>query len=259
MSKNYILKITLLCALFVLFYCKDKPEKLIKEIESPRAGVILSFDDAYVDDWYATNQELKKYNWKGTFLVCKINTLKYLEIKKLQELQREGHEIAGHGLHHYNAATFLKNHSINDYLHEEINPMINLMNFYGFKTTSFAYPYGARTKQLDTVLLKKFKIIRGRAFCEESASQQNSYYDHSKLVFSFSIDDTHDHFNLTHLLNLLEYAKKNDKILILNSHKTLKNITGDFQTKNATLEFICKYIQNNNMKFYTLSDLDNLK
>jgi peptidoglycan/xylan/chitin deacetylase (PgdA/CDA1 family) len=258
MSKNSILKFILLCALFILFYCEEIPEKIIEEIEPPKAGVILSFDDAYIDEWYDTDQVLKKYNWKGTFFVCKINTLKHSKIKKLQELQKEGHEIAGHGLQHYNAATFLKDHTINDYLHEEISPMIDLMNFYGFNITSFAYPYGARTKQLDTVLLKKFKIIRGRAFCEESASTQNSYYDHSKLVFSFSVDDTHEHFNTAHLLSLLEYAKKNDKILILNSHKTVKNVTGDFQTKNATLEFICKYIKRNNMKFYTVSDLDNL-
>ena len=85
------------------------------------------------------------------------------------------------------------------------------------------------------------KISRGTAFCEEVANKQGCYYNNSNLVFSFSIDDTHNHFNIPHLLQLLEYAKKNNKILILNSHKTVDKVSGDYQTKNATLEYICKY------------------
>ncbi len=257
MRENSILKIILLYTFFVLISCnEDIPEKIIEEFESPKAGVILSFDDAYVDEWYKTNQILKKYDWKATFFVCKINTLKHAEIRKLLDLQNQGHEIGGHGLNHYNAATFLNDHTIEEYLEDEINPMMRLMNFYGLKVSTFAYPYGARSKTLDTVLLKKFKIIRGRAFCEENAASQNSYYNHSKLIFSFSIDDTHEHFNISHLLSLLDYAKQNNKILILNSHKTVNNATADYQTKNATLELICQYIKRNNMNFYTVSDLE---
>lgn len=252
---KYILKTVLLCILFLLFSCeKDKP--LVKPY---RAGVILSFDDAYVNEWFATNQKLKKYSWKGTFCVSKINTLRHYQILKLQELQKEGHEIAGHTLNHINAADFLRVNTIDEYIHQEINPMLNLMNFYGLKVTSFAYPYGGRTRKLDSALLDKFKIIRGRAFCEENAAKQGCYFNESNLVFSFSIDDTHNHFTIPHLLELLDYAKKHDKILILNSHKTVENVTGDYQTKNETLELICKYIKRNNMKFYTLSDLNTLE
>ncbi len=257
MMKNWILKTVLLCAFFILFSCEK--EKTKPEIKVYRAGVILSFDDAYVDEWFDTDQKLKKYSWKATFCVCKINTLRHYEIKKLLELQKEGHEIAGHGLHHYHAEKFVKKYGINEYFKQEINPMLSLMHFYGFKVTSFVYPYGGRNKELDAALLNKFKIVRGRAFCEEVASKQGCYFNHSKMVYSFSIDDTHNHFNIPHLLKLLDYAKNNDKILILNSHKTVENVTADYQTKNATLELICKYIKRNNMKFYTLSDLDNLK
>lgn len=257
--KNSILKTLLLCAFFISFSCENEEPKPKPKVKPSIAGVVLSFDDAYVNEWFATNQELKKYSWKGTFFVSKINTLKQHQIQKLLELQKEGHEIAGHGLNHYNAADFIRVHTISEYMRQEINPMLDLMNFYGLKVTSFAYPYGGRTKKLDAALLKKFKIIRGRAFCEEVANKQGCYYNNSNLVFSFSIDDTHNHFNLPHLLELLDYAKKNNKILILNSHKTVKKVTGDYQTKNETLAFICQYVKRNNMRFYTLSDLDKLK
>ena len=257
--KNSILKTLLLCAFFISFSCENEEPKPKPKVKPSIAGVILSFDDAYVNEWFATHQELKHYSWKGTFFVSKINTLKQHQIQKLLELQKEGHEIAGHGLNHYNAADFIRVHTISEYMRQEINPMLDLMNFYGLKVTSFAYPYGGRTKKLDAALLKKFKIIRGRVFCEEVANKQGCYYNNSNLVFSFSIDDTHNHFNLPHLLELLDYAKKNNKILILNSHKTVKKVTGDYQTKNETLAFICQYVKRNNMQFYTLSDLDKLK
>jgi peptidoglycan/xylan/chitin deacetylase (PgdA/CDA1 family) len=253
--KKYFLITQLLCAFLILQSCeKEKPE-----IKPYRAGVILSFDDDYINEWYATNQKLKKYSWKGTFCVCKINRLKHYQILKLLELQKEGHEIAGHTLNHINAVDYIRVHTINEYMHQEIDPMLKLMNFYGLKVTSFAYPYGARNEKLDAALLQKFKIIRGRAFCEENAAKQGCYFNESNLVYSFSIDDTHNHFNIPHLLKLLDYAKKNDKILILNSHKTVENVTGDYQTKDATLEYICKYIKRNHMRFYTLSDLDKLE
>ena len=252
--KKSFLKPLLFCAFYLLFSCNNETSKPTKKPH--KAGVILSFDDAYVNEWFATDQKLKKYGWKGTFFVCKINTLRHYQIQKLLKLQKEGHEIAGHTLNHINAVDFLKIHSINKYMNQEIDPMLKLMKFYGLNVSSFAYPYGGRTQALDAALLKKFKIIRGRAFCEKNASKQGCYFNNSNLVFSFSIDDTHNHFNIPHLLKLLEYAKKNHKILILNSHKTADIITGDYQTKNATLEFICQYIKKNNMNFYTISDLN---
>jgi peptidoglycan-N-acetylglucosamine deacetylase len=170
-----------------------------------------------------------------------------------------GHEIAGHTYNHVNAVDYLRVYTLREYLNNEIDPMLRLMNFYCLDVSTFAYPYGGRNKKLDAALLKKFKIIRGRAFCEHVAKKQGCYYDNSNLVFSFSIDDTHNHFNIPHLLQLLEYAKKNNKILILNSHKTVDKVSGDYQTKNATLEYICKYIKSNNMNFYTVSDLEKLQ
>jgi peptidoglycan/xylan/chitin deacetylase (PgdA/CDA1 family) len=246
----------LLCTFFILFSCKNEFKKPI--IKPNIAGVVLSFDDAYINEWFDTNQELKQYGWKGTFFVCKINTLDLSEIKKLLQLQKEGHEIAGHSFLHYNAVDFLATHTVDQYINQEIDPMMDLMQFYGFKVTSFAYPYGGRTRKLDTALLKKFRIVRGRAFCAKSPSKQSCFLNKSRLVFSFSIDDTHNHFNIPYLLKLLNYAKKNNKILILNSHKTVKNATADYQTTNKTLAFICKYIRRNNMKFYTLSELSHV-
>lgn len=251
--KNTILKNIFLCVFFILLCSKSNATKSV--LNSSSAGVVLSFDDDYVSEWFRTNQKLKPYLWKATFCVSKINTLTVGEINQLRELQGEGNEIAGHSFNHYDAVDFICDRSINEYMKQEINPMMDLMQFYGFKVSSFVYPFGSRNKKLDSALSKKFNIIRGRAFCEINPKKQSCFYANSKLVFSFSIDDTHNHFDIPYLLKLLDYAKKNNKILILNSHKTVNKVTGNYQTKEQTLEIICKYIQKNKMKFYTLSDL----
>ncbi len=39
-------------------------------------GIVLSFDDNYIDDWYYTDKRLRDYNWKATFFVCKYDQYK---------------------------------------------------------------------------------------------------------------------------------------------------------------------------------------
>lgn len=249
---------TVLFLLFLsLFSCENKKPKPIAK-PAYRAGVILSFDDAYVDEWSEADQALRKYSWKATFNVCRIDSIGAPEIKTLLEMQKYGHEIAGHGYHHYNAVKFSQQFGVKEYMKQEIDPMIISMKKKGFNVTSFAYPYGERSDSLDQALSPLFKIIRGRAFGGEIPEKQDSYFNNSKIVFAFDIDNSHIHFSIPYLLELLDYAKKHNKILILCGHKPVKEITENYQTKIETLEFICKYMKLNSLKFYRLSDLDNL-
>ncbi|WP_286971733.1 polysaccharide deacetylase family protein [Flavobacterium sp. UBA4854] len=247
--------------LFLLFLTLLSCEGKKTQTESKpayKAGVILSFDDAYVDEWSEADQVLRKYSWKATFNVCRIDSIGAPEIKTLLEMQKYGHEIAGHGYHHYNAVKFTKKYSVKEYLKQEIDPMIVSMKKKGFNVTSFAYPYGERSDSLDQALSPLFKIIRGRAFGGEAPEKQDSYFNNSKIVFAFDIDNSHIHFSIPYVLELLDYAKRNNKILLLCGHKPVKEITENYQVKIETLEFICKYMKLNDLKFYKLSDLDNL-
>ena len=236
-----------------MFSCQtQKPNPL-------KAGVVISFDDAYVDEWFEADKVLRKYDWKATFFVCKIDSIGKPQLQKLHQLQDEGHEIAGHGYHHYNAIKFVQKNGIEEYLKQEIDPMIASMKRLKFNVTSFAYPYGARSSALDSALSHKFKMIRGRDFEEIAPEKEGCYYRNSKFLYAFDIDNEHIHFSVPYLLKLLDNAKKNNKILILSSHQPVKSLTANYQTKLETLELICKYMKNNDMKFYTLADLGNLQ
>lgn len=257
MNKKYF-KFILLCTFF-LFSCENKESSKKNKSKNSDAGVVITFDDTSINEWYKADKMLRQYSWKATFCVSKINTLNYSEIKELLELQNEGHEIAGHSFNHFDAPKFVAKNGINAYFSQEINPMLALMHFYSFKVTSFAYPFGFRNPALDVALFKKFKIIRGTTYGAEDPFFQNCYFNHSKLVFAIGIDTDHPNFSIPYLIKLLDYAKRKHKILIFFGHIPVVNVTANYQTKMETLKLICNYVKQHNMTFYSLSDLNNLK
>ena len=255
--KKELFKIILLCTFF-LFACENKKPTINPKPKHPNAGVVITFDDTSVDEWDQADKILRLYSWKATFCVSKINTLTYPEITKLQKLQQEGHEIAGHGYNHFKAPDYVAENGIDKYIDQEINPMLDLMHFYSLKVTSFAYPYGFRNAEIDSALLKKFKIVRGTTYGTEAPFFQYCYFNNSRSVLAIGIDTDYPNFNIPYLLKLLEFAKRKNKILILYGHKPVDNITANYQTETSTLQLICNYVQQHKMTFYHLSDLDNL-
>lgn len=257
MNQN-LFKFILLCTFFI-FSCENKKPSQKSGRKVPNAGVVISFDDASVNEWHDADKMLNKYSWKASFCVSNVSTLHHSEITKLLELQSEGHEIAGHGVHHVDALKFVAKNGVDTYINQEINPMLALMHFYNIKVISFAYPFGFRNTSIDKALLKKFKIIRGTTYGAPAPLLQNCYFNNSKLVYAIGIDTNHPKFSLPYLTKLLDYAKRKQKILILFGHKPVLKVTADYQTKMETLQLICNYVKKNNMTFYTLSELNNLK
>ncbi|HSD09263.1 polysaccharide deacetylase family protein [Flavobacterium sp.] len=252
-----LLSFILLCTFF-LFSCEDKKPIPKPNPKHPTSGVVITFDDKSVDEWYDVDIILKHYSWKATFCVSKINTLTHSEIIQLQKLQKEGHEIAGHGYHHFKATEYVAENGIDNYINKEINPMLDLMNFYSLKVISFAYPYGFRNPKIDSALLKKFKIIRGTTYAALDPAFQYCYFEKNRLVLGIGIDTDYPNFSIPYLIKLLEFAKRKHKILILYGHKPVEKITAKYQTDIATLIFICNYVHQHKMAFYRLSDLDKL-
>lgn len=256
--KNISFKIMLLCAFFLLSFQSKKPIKKVRH--NYTAGVVLSFDDTYINEWFEADKKLRKYSWKATFCVSKINTLSLSEINELLKLQSEGHEIAGHSFNHYDAKKFVAECGIDAYMNQEINPMLDLMHFYSFRVTSFAYPFGFRNATLDAALLKKFKIIRATTYGAEPPYEQNCFYHNNRVLFGIGMDTKHPSFSIPYLQKLLNFAKKHHKILILFGHKPVNaKAPEDYQTELGTLELICKFVRQNNMNFYTMSELNNFK
>ncbi|MFY8096817.1 MAG: polysaccharide deacetylase family protein [Flavobacterium sp.] len=237
---------------FLLVSCTT--EKKSTPLYKP--GVVISFDDDYVQEWHDLDVAMQKYNWKATFCVCYIDSLNPKQIGQLKKLQSKGNEIAGHGYKHKNARNYVSKKGLASYLKNEIIPMEMSFKKNGLILNSFAYPFGANTPGIDKALYKHFKMLR-RTHSASKRLKENScfFVENSKTVTGLGIDNSYQHYDLDYFLRVLNFAKKNNRIVVLYAHKPVQKVTGTYQVDYKTVETICKYVKENNMQFYTLSEL----
>lgn len=225
-----------------------------------RSGVVLTFDDTAADGWYSLHQFLEStYNWKATFYVTRFGSLSSEKIQKLRSLQNEGHEIAAHGLKHLDAVKYINEHGAESYVQNEITPMLKLMQQNRLKVVNFAYPFGSRNAFTDSLLLKHFISVRGTTYRKQAPDVKDlkCYYsfDKQRLVYGLGIDTIYKN-PVSYIQSVLQYAKDNNKVVVLYGHKPMPVATeGEYQTSYSTVEAICKFVKDNNMKFYTMRDL----
>ncbi|ABK02625.1 polysaccharide deacetylase [Arthrobacter sp. FB24] len=101
--------------------------------------VSLTFDDGNADQMAAA-QIMNNYGLDGTFYIPSgnINNAGYLTVSDLQGLAASGHEIGGHTVTHADLTTLPSD----EVTRQVCNDRVNLTNW-GFRVTSFAYPFSA--------------------------------------------------------------------------------------------------------------------
>ncbi|HZK18319.1 MAG TPA: polysaccharide deacetylase family protein [Clostridia bacterium] len=227
-------------------------------------GVLLTFDDHGIAGWYDTRDLFNKYDVKATFFVDKIYKLDREKLNMLKALRDDGHEIACHGFNHLDAKEFTHFNSLDDYINYEVMPSIKLMTDKGFPPTSFAYPFGTRTNDIDRAMLEKFLILRGTAYTNSEQRIKDldiAYYnpkEGGKLIHAVGIDEIYGN-TVDEILEGLCRARNNGEILMLYSHligDSEGECGGKYFTNKAKLERVFQYVSENSLKFYKVSELD---
>ena len=259
MKYNRINNITKILILFLLLLVSCNSEFWSTESDGVGA-VVLTFDDKYIDEWYTADSIFSFYDWKATFCVTAYGKLTEKEKLKVLLLQNHGHEIASHGTNHINASDYLLNNSIDDYLNIEIFPSLNQMKNDGLDITSFVYPGGVRSVELDLVLFDYFTVLRGTTYDKLSAKSKSHFLirgDKELLVCGLGIDNHYAHFDIDYIKSLIDYAHNEKIALILYGHKIADNDKSEYITSYDTITDICKYVQQKEMEFLTLKELEN--
>jgi hypothetical protein len=127
-------------------------------------GLALSFDDTFVDAWVALRPLFDQYHARVTFFVSRYATMTDEAHDGLQLLAADGHAIEAHSVRHLRAPDYVEDHGINAYVHDELDPSIAVLRDAGFEVDAFAYPFGARTGELDRAIAKRVPVIRSVAF-----------------------------------------------------------------------------------------------
>lgn len=128
---------------------------------TPRAGLAFAFDDESVDEWFALRPFFAQHHAKVTFFVTRWQTLSDAQIAELEQLAAEGHDLEPHTVHHLDAAQYVAENGLPAYMNDEVMPSFDVMTGAGLpKATSFAYPFGLHSDEIDDALLQHVDRVR---------------------------------------------------------------------------------------------------
>ena len=250
-----LFKLYILVTFLTILSCKKTNPPFVNTL-TVNGGVVLTFDDTFVDQWDSLDRYISNtYDWKATFFVARFYSFGAPATKKLLDLQNKGHEIGYHGTHHIDAVKYLSGHSIEEYADYELSDL-SAMKDSGLNLTSFAYPYGSNNQSTDDYLLKIFSKLRCVDAGGEAPDKSNCYYNGSSIEYAVAIDEDTKYATINYITKLLQYARDNNKILILLAHNPLVKPDGTgHQVAYSTIQYICKYASENKMRMLRFKDL----
>ena len=115
-----------------------------------RGILCLTFDDSHFADWEAVMPLFEKYNARATFFARGELTPRC--VAGMRRLSKAGHSIGLHGRLHVRAPVYVGERGADAWLRDEVLPQVEICRSAGLTSTSFAYPYNARTEETDGLL-----------------------------------------------------------------------------------------------------------
>jgi len=239
----------------VILYNTDKNLAIKKTPIISAPGVVLSFDDSFIDGWHSMDTYFRQNGVVATWFChrwgSKINPLSDDAITKLKTLASNGDEVGLHTIDHigtedkkYDGAEY---GTIEDkaqgYLNDQINPGIERMRENDFDPKSFSYPYLSGQAAHNRKIRKVLPHIReffGRVMEIDSGGQGVPAA------------------KMTEIKVYMDRLKKDKEIGIFVGHLIEDSITKTFSMTKAELKEIIQYAKKIGLKFYTLKEAHNI-
>jgi peptidoglycan/xylan/chitin deacetylase (PgdA/CDA1 family) len=131
---------------------------------SPSGGLLLSFDDDWVDAWTSGRELFQRYGARVTFFIAYYPHYTDAMKAELHTLAADGHDVEAHSITHARAPAYVESRGLTAYLDEDVLPSITLLENDGYPVTTFAYPFGSRTAETDRAILEHVTLLRSVAF-----------------------------------------------------------------------------------------------
>jgi len=229
--------------------------KFEKKGECSQAGVMISFDDDRVDNWYQYLPFLDSAHVKATFYVCKYHRLTPGQKQKLAIIQSHGHEIAFHSTNHYDMLKYVYKykHTIDELMKNEIESGLKLMNKDGFYPTTFAYPYGAHNGIYDKMLMRYFKSVRALNGTADF-SKSLTVTERNDILYGLDIDQS-GRRSEADILQLIQSAADNKNCAVLVAHDI--NNGKPLSVSRELLQKIFDTVKRLGLKYYTATEISN--
>ncbi|MEZ5537349.1 MAG: polysaccharide deacetylase family protein [Thiolinea sp.] len=230
-----------------------------------KSGVVLTFDDTYVDQWhdYFINGSVSS-DVKATFFISHWHTLTPAQIQKVRDLETAGHEIGSHSYDHQGVAgdyNFDPNR-IDEYLNEQIIPVLANMRADGFDPVSFSYPSGERDETYDAAIRPYFPYLR-TTLADETLQlfQLDGIYHNEGSIYGVlagdGIDNGYDN-PIAEIEAAFMRAKTNNEVITLYAHRLLQDGAADqdypYGIRISKLNQVIAAAQQMGLKFYTFAE-----
>ncbi|MBA3461297.1 MAG: polysaccharide deacetylase family protein [Deltaproteobacteria bacterium] len=132
--------------------------------EARAPGLALSFDDSSVRAWSDTLPLFARYGARVTFFISRYEIFYDEEKALVTGLAAAGHDIEPHSVNHENAPEYVEKHGLGAYLRDDVWPSIDALEADGHPVHAFAYPFGARTTEIDDAIRQRVPVLRSVEF-----------------------------------------------------------------------------------------------
>jgi peptidoglycan/xylan/chitin deacetylase (PgdA/CDA1 family) len=133
-------------------------------------GIALSFDDSGVSYWMEARPLFLRYQARVTFFVSRYFEMSADIRGQLRELANDGHDVEAHSVLHLRAPSYVEDRGLRAYLDDEALPSIEGLRSDGYAVTAYAYPYGARTDELDRAISEHVPVLRSVSFAVDGVA-----------------------------------------------------------------------------------------
>ena len=211
-------------------------------------GLLLAFDDDYMDKWQQYFSLLDKYECKVTFFI-QGNVDPLVTVPFARAAIERGHDVGFHSITHPD----LRRVSEQTFMAETVEPQKLYMQ-HGIHVSSFAYPFGFSETWMHEVLLDTFDVVRGYGVTFRIYNENDIRSGH---IISRAIDNTviqgNENFEKTIMSMLLTVKFLEDsRVLPLTTHDI--SDTAAWGITAARLEFLLKTASDLGLRFYRYND-----
>lgn len=218
--------------------------KLYRIHQRDQSGILLAFDDYAVSNWEEYLELFDEYDVKVTFFINASEPTDFC-----YHARERGHEIAFHTVGHVDLVG-----ASEDVVYEQAIAPIEVFREKGFELSTFAYPYGRYSDELNEKLLEHYKVLRGAY----ELSIESKHMLREGFVEARSIDNlnykSQEEYEQYITGILYELQKEKGMVICLYSHIIGY---GDWCVSEEGLRFLIEKAEELGLKFYTYQQLQN--
>jgi peptidoglycan/xylan/chitin deacetylase (PgdA/CDA1 family) len=236
--------------------------------KNPFPGFVITFDDAFIDEWFNSVDFFNDNNITPTFFISGFSYLDSTKKNKIKRLSDLGFEIGVHSLNHLDYFDYIKEHSVDNFYTDEIYPEIVSMEKYGINPRYFSFPYGFNDSELDTLSLKKFSLLRDiteyqrhfytRLFTDLDRNDEIFFTPCTGRVIKALGVDKNFNLKINDIKECFVRAKKNNEIIVFYAHKPVNHAKNDYEIEYKYMSELFTLAKEMGIRACKLSDLDSI-